>query len=258
MTSIYKKQLSQLHKKLDRTSQINLYNKIQEGDQDARDKVIHSCLPLVINLAQKFRCNNKHIDLYDMIQEGNIALIKAVDNWDVNKGNITTVVTWYVKNTLIDMINDAKYKIILPYTLSRRAAEELRKVKNVRSTDINFIAKETGLNKRKIKKLLSISPPGMTRVGINDASIKKNVRILEDDIEKTAKPCIGDLISLINTTLDGDQKTIYSMWAGINTKKIGKKQIAISLGKTEQYVYDNIKNATRLLSKAAKKVNSNA
>ena len=82
---------------------------------------------LVINIANKFRYNNKHIDLEDMIQEGNIALIQAVDKWDAYQSAITTVATWYVRNALINMITDAKYNIKYPYAMSRRAAEQLRK-----------------------------------------------------------------------------------------------------------------------------------
>ena len=265
MTNIYKDKLSKIYKSLDKEEQIDLCGKMKTGDIDARNSIINSCLPLVIHIAKKFRRNNKHIDLEDMIQEGNITLIKVIDKWDVEKGSISTYATRCITNSLIDMITDARYHINYPYSLSRRAAEELRKINNVDSTDIEHIAKETGLTQKRVKKLLSIYPKGMRRYsnlkgkfnewgGVSFLNHKEEQE--EEDLSK--KPCIGDLISLINTTLDGDQKTIYSMWAGINTKKIGKKQIAISLGKTEQYVYDNIKNATRLLSKAAKKVNTNA
>ena len=63
---------------------------------------------------------------------------------------------------------------------------------------------------------------------------------------------MGDLLGLIDETLEGDEKTIFCLWAGIDSKKIGKKEIAMSLGKTEKYVYDTIKKATRILSNAAK------
>ena len=66
------------------------------------------------------------------------------------------------------------------------------------------------------------------------------------------KPCMGDLIDLINTNLKGEQKTIFCLWAGINNKKIGPKEIARSLGKTEKDVYDTIYGAKRILSSAAK------
>ena len=257
MTNIYKKKLSQIHKPLSREEQIDLFNKIKAGDIDARDTVIHSCLPLVINIAKKFRMNNKHIDLDDMVQEGNIALMRAVDKWDINKGSITTVAVWAIKNSLVDMITDARYNIQQPYTLSRRAAEELRKVKNIDSTNIEYIAKETGLTQKRVKKLLSVCPSGMRRLNINGKS-SNLPNIFATTLEEPVKqPCIGDLISLVNENLVGDQKVIFCLWAGIDKKKIGPKEIAISLGKTEKYVYDNIYSAKRTLSRVAK-VNSNA
>ena len=240
--------MKNLYKALSSKEQYILYTKIQEGDADARDQVIHSCLPLVVNIANKFRYNNKHIDLEDMIQEGNIALIRAVEKWDVAKGAITTVVTWYVRNALINMITDAQYCIKFPYAMSRRASEQLRKIKNLDSNNIEYIAKETGLSKKRIKQLLNVSPKGSSRFSIEEGATEKYT----DLDAKPFNPCIGDLIDLIDQNLDDTQKTIFCQWAGVNRKKIGKKQIAESLGKTEQYVYDNIKSATRILSSAAK------
>ena len=172
-----------------------------------------------------------------MIQEGNIALMKAVDSWDVKKGNLTTVVTWCVRRALIDLITDAKYNVKYAYSLSRRAALELRKVKRVESNDLQVISEETGLSIKRIKKLLSIAPNGSRRVSYG----KQQVRHLTvEEEEDTTRVCMGDLIDLINKNLEGDQKTIFCLWAGVETKKIGPKEIARSLGKTEKDVYDTI------------------
>ena len=244
-----------MHKKLTLDEQIELCCRMHRGDMQARDDLIDSCLPLVINLAKKFRFNNKHIDLEDMIQEGNIALMKAVDKWDINKGSITTVATWYIRNALIDMITDARYTIKYPYDMSRRAVEQLRKIKNLNSNNIDYISKETGLSKKRIQKLLHVSPTGTSRVKIKNiepSSAFDNHPNGRKSNELSFKPCMGDLINLIDTNLNSEQKTIFCQWAGVNRKKIGKKQIAESLGKTEQYVYDNIKGATRILSNAVK------
>ena len=238
-----------MYQKLTRNEQVQLCYKMRSGDIQARDDLINSCLPLVVSIAKKFRFNNKHIDIEDMIQEGNIALMKAVDNWDINKGSITTVATWYIRNTLIDMITDAKYSIRYPYDMSRRAGEQLRKIKNVHSNNIDCISKETGLSKKRIKKLLSVSPRGTSRLSLEQRAVQESTNNQEENI---TKPCVGDLLDLINNNLNTEQRLIFCQWAGVNRKKIGKKQIAESLGKTEQYVYDNIKNATRILSNAAK------
>lgn len=245
-------------KPLTKNEQVNLHKKIQQGDTQAKDKVISSCLPLVINISNKFRYNNKHIDIEDMIQEGNIALMKAVDNWDVKKGTITTVATWYIKNALIDMVNDSRYTIKYPYSLSRRAAEELRKIKSLNSNNVEYISQETGLSIKRVKTLLSVSPKGTSRVSLAKRSIKEALDNIGEVITTDFKPCLGDLIELINNNLIGDQRTIFCLWAGINRKKIGPKEIANSLGKTEKYVYDNIYSAKRILSRIAKKAKRHA
>ena len=249
MTNIYKQDLNRLYKPLSVPQQLVMHGKMRDGDAQAREDIISSCLPLVIDLAKKFRYNNKHIDLDDMIQEGNIALMKAVDSWDVKKGNLTTVVTWCVRRALIDLITDAKYNVKYAYSLSRRAALELRKVKRVESNDLQVISEETGLSIKRIKKLLSIAPNGSRRVSYG----KQQVRHLTvEEEEDTTRVCMGDLIDLINKNLEGDQKTIFCLWAGVETKNIGPKEIARSLGKTEKDVYDTIYGAKRILSRAAK------
>ena len=249
MTNIYKQDLNRLYKPLSVPQQLVMHGKMRDGDAQAREDIISSCLPLVIDLAKKFRYNNKHIDLDDMIQEGNIALMKAVDSWDVKKGNLTTVVTWCVRRALIDLITDAKYNVKYAYSLSRRAALELRKVKRVESNDLQVISEETGLSIKRIKKLLSIAPNGSRRVSYG----KQQVRHLTvEEEEDTTRVCMGDLIDLINKNLEGDQKTIFCLWDGVETKKIGPKEIARSLGKTEKDVYDTIYGAKRILSRAAK------
>ena len=249
MTSVYQKDLSRLYRPLSKSDQAEMYKSMKDGDKNAREDLINSCLPLVIDISKKFRYNNKHVDLDDMFQEGNIALMKAVDSWDIDKGNLTTVVTWCVRRALIDLITDAKYNVKYAYSLSRRAALELRKVKRVESNDVEEISKETGLSIKRIKKLLSIAPNGSRRVAYRRQQIRD---LAPDEKEESKRFCMGDLLDLIDETLEGDEKTIFCLWAGIDSKKIGKKEIAMSLGKTEKYVYDTIKKATRMLSNAAK------
>ena len=144
--------------------------------------------------------------------------------------------------------------------------KELRRIKNVDSNDINYISQQTGLTPKRVRKLLAVSPRGIRRALYQsnsrewerrtDFTSHPNFPIYStesEDEERPSKPCMADLISLININLKGDQKTIFLLWAGINAKKIGPKEIARSLGKTEKYVYDNIYSAKRILSKAAKR-----
>jgi len=248
MKYAYQEEVKKIYKRLSKEEQRGLYTEMQSGNEEARDEIIHSCLPLVIDVAKKFRYNNRHIDLEDFIQEGNIALIKAVDNWQIEKGNITTVATWYIRNSFIDMINDAKYSIKTPYSMSRRASEELRKIRAVDSSDIAEISEKTNLKEKKVKKLLSIAPRHQTRM--NPANVDTSEFWSEDSVDEQP-PCLADLLSLIDDHLTGDTKKIFSAWAGIKCKKMGVKNISESFGMSPQYVYDNIKSAQRTLKRAA-------
>ena len=269
MKSIYQDDVRKCYNPLSPSEQLVMYSKLRSGDMQAREDIICSCLPLVMDIARKFRYNNKHIDLEDMIQEGNMAIMKAIDNWDIKKGNLTTLVTWCVRSALVDLINDAKYHIKHGYSLSRRASVELRKVKRSSFTKVEDIANETGLSQKRVRKLLSISPVGTGRAhydGNGGAKTYSKGRghsrrksadstayyMTTEEEEVVHKPCMGDLIDLINTNLKGDQKTIFCLWAGINGKKIGPKEIAHSLSKTEKDVYNTIYGAKRILSRAAK------
>jgi len=249
MKYIYQRDVDSIYRKFTKEQQEGLHAQIQNGDDNARGKVIYSCLPLVIDIAKKFRFNNKHIELEDFIQEGNIALIRAVDNWDVAKGNITTVATWYIRNSFIDMINDARYSIRTAVSFTRRAAEDLRKINNVDSSDIQKISEETTLSEKRIKKLLSCSPRGQRRVSTDNIN---HDQFFDDEDELEARPCMADLVLLVDNSLPENQKTIFSYWAGISQKKMGVKEIASYLGMTPQYVYDNLKAAQRTLKRTVR------
>ena len=249
MKHAYQKDVESLYNNLNKSEQSVLYERIQHGDDNARDKLIHSCLPLVIDIAKKFRFNTRHIDLEDFIQEGNVALIRAVDNWNIEKGSITTVATWYIRNSLIDMINDARYSIKTPVSFTRRAAEDLRKIHNVDSTDIKEISLATKLSEKRVKRLLSCAPRTQSR--ISTQSINSD-SLVDDADEMAIKPCMADLVSLVEENLRGDQKKIFSLWAGLRQKKMGIKEIANYISMSPQYVYDNLKAAQRILKRIAK------
>ena len=243
----YRNDIGKVHTKLNREEQKELYRKIQGGDEEARNIVIHSCLPMVVDIAAKFRINNKHVDLEDMIQEGNIALICAVDNWDAERASVTTVATWYIRNALIDMIHDAKYKIKNPLSLSRRAAEELSKIKRQGTDDIETISNSTNITKKRIKKLLSVdSKQRFSPTELNS--------ILETEEEQTDhRPCMADLESLVSNVLDDPAKDIFVRWSGIRGKKQGVTKISKDLNLTIKETMSHLSAAKRQLKTQAKK-----
>jgi RNA polymerase sigma factor (sigma-70 family) len=240
----YNKDMTRLHSKLTKDMQRLLWDRVQAGDTEARDEVIYSCLPMVVDIAKKFRINNKHIDLEDFVQEGNIALMSAVENWDINRATITTVATWYIRNALIDMIHDAKYKIKNPLSMSRRASEELSKINRC---EINKIASKTNLGEKRIKTLLRVSATGKIR--FNPSEVDEFLMTEEED---SKKPCLADLIILANNNLYDIEKEIFLRWSGLKGKKQGIKKICEDLELTRKETMSHLSSAKRTLRKKAK------
>tara|TARA_R110002051_G_scaffold32786_6_gene73994 strand:- start:3451 stop:4218 length:768 start_codon:yes stop_codon:yes gene_type:complete len=244
----YRDDVRRVHDKLDRETQKELYAKMKQGDTEARDTVIFSCLPLVLDMASKFRTNNRHIDLEDLVQEGNIALFNAVEKWDAERCSITTVATWYIRNRLIDMIHDAKYKIKNPLSLSRRASEELSKIKR-QSNNLSTkeISSKTNITEKRIAKLLSVE--AKYRFSPDDL---KGLLEQEQQENKVHKPCMADLELLVGKALQQPARDIFIRWSGIGGKKEGVTKISEDLKLTVKETMSHLSSAKRSLKKLAR------
>ena len=238
----YKKEITALFNKMTKEDQVDLHKKISEGDRTARDTIIQNCLPLVVKISEKYHHNNKHVDLDDLIQEGNIALINAVDNWDIERGTISTVVTWYVRNALNDLISDARYKVITPFTMSRTANEDLRKIKSVDSTDPEEVAKSLGMKKKRVGRLMRCNAQRVSFDFVKD--------VIEEQ-EQTPKRCITDVYELCENHLEGIDKQVFGLYIGVKGRRMKIRQICNNLNMIEQDVRSIINRSKTKLKRIA-------
>src|SRR6056297_2924841 len=103
----YKKQAAE-YKNLDKETQISLAIKAQNGDKEAKDKLIKSCMSLAINIAEKYKHKN---NLEDLIQQGYLGLVKAVDKFDSSKNiKFSTYAVGWIQHHII-RYRDTKIKI---------------------------------------------------------------------------------------------------------------------------------------------------
>ena len=108
----YFKELSK-NKLLTKEQEVELSKKIEIGDSFSRNKMIESNLRLVISIAKKYQ--NRGVSLEDLIQEGNIGLMKAVDKFDWRRGcRFSTYGCWWIRQSITRHLEDASRTIRVP------------------------------------------------------------------------------------------------------------------------------------------------
>lgn len=163
--------------------EIDLSKRLQKGDQEARDKMIRSNLRLVISIAKRYV--NLGVPLSDLIEEGNIGLMKSVEKFDPNKGfRFSTYAAWWIKQGVSRAIIDQGKMIRVPVYMN----EEILKYKKV-------VEKLTHKLKRKprvgeIAKRLKVS---VERVREFEKSISK-ISSLDAPIGESGEGQIKDII----------------------------------------------------------------
>jgi len=244
----YIEEINNIYEPLDVAEQHHFYNEMKEGDTQARATIIHSCLPMVFNIAQKFHLNNKHIDIEDMVQQGNIALIKAVDKWDIDKASITTVANRYITNALVDMIKDSRYNIKSKFDLTRQACEDISKIKKTESTDVKEITKQTGLKPKRINLLLSILSGKRIDYSVMNVKLHKASAEASGDFDETIAGCVADLIQLTNEHISEEKdRTIFLNWITFINKNNKTRMVAEKCKCSSQEVSDSVKTTKRKL-----------
>lgn len=144
---------------LNAKEEAQLSRKIKKGDEEARKKMIRANLRFVINIAKRY--GHLGLPLMDMIEEGNIGLMKAVDKFNHRKGfRFSTYAAWWIKQSITRAIAEQVKLIRTPAYLNellvrwKKTTERLsQKLKRHPSND--EIAKKMKLSKRRATQIVS-------------------------------------------------------------------------------------------------------
>jgi len=128
--------------------------RIADGDMEARDRMVRANLRLVVNIARAY--TNKGLPLQDLIEEGNLGLLRAVEGFDPSMGTrFSTYASYWIKQSIKRaIINSAKTIRIPAYMVElltkwRRATAKLQDEMN-RTPSMEEVAKELNLSKKKL------------------------------------------------------------------------------------------------------------
>lgn len=168
---------------LDKSEENYLSRRINQGSKLARKKLILSNLRLVVKLAKQYA--NQGVSLLDLIQEGNIGLMEAVERFDETKGyKFSTYATWWIKQKIrLALVNQGETVRVPPHTY-----DIIRKIKNLKQKE-----KEEGkkrLSREEIAERLDISVETVKRA---ERAEKRTVS-LDKPLEKGTDEVLGDFI----------------------------------------------------------------
>lgn len=146
---------------LSREEEIELATRAAQGDKVAKDKIVQANLRFVVNVAKKYQ--NHGIDLLDLISEGNIGLITAIDRFDVTKGyHFISYAVWWIRQSILKAICEKSRMIRLP--LNR--ANELVQIEQARKAvaggkgeeeEMTQVAQLLGMTSQHVRELVNIS-----------------------------------------------------------------------------------------------------
>lgn len=209
-------------------SQMELFRLIRQGDQDAKAKLILANLRLVVKFSKRYR--KLGLPFMDLIQEGNLGLMKAVDKFDYLRGyKFSTYAYWWIRHSIIQGIVKKSRLVYLPFhineALSTWVATErnlFRKLK--RAPTDEEIAKAMKLDLKSKKELLrwinakfiSIEPQSKDeKERINNAMVfyKDSILLQEPNFfqHMVGEERLQQMVSGLLGVLDGREQEILKM-----------------------------------------------
>ncbi len=237
--------------------EVALAQRIKEGDQDALEKLTKANLRFVVSVAKQYQ--NQGLSLPDLINEGNLGLIKAAQKFDETRGfKFISYAVWWIRQSILQAIAEQSRLVRMPLN-QVGSANKINKMlnrfeqKNERRPSLEEIAEEIDLPEEKIIDAMKVSTRHVSMdAPISDDADNSLLDILPNNnapatdselVQESLKEEIGRTLQ----TLGERERSVIEAFFGINQPELTLEEIGDRFGLTRERVRQIKEKAIRRL-----------
>ena len=243
--------------------ELALSRRVMRGDDSARQTLIEANLRLVVRIAKKYM--TRDVSLLDLIQEGNLGLIKAASKYDFRKQvRFSTYASWWIKQAIVRALSNKRRTIRLPH----RKEEKLRKINKAynalsqelkRAPNIEEIARELGLKKREVETIVQLSNAVVSLDGPTQEDSGTLQDVIEDNSYIPERELLREnlrerTLKFLETLMEKEKQILLYRFAFYGGKKYTLKRIGDEMGISPETVRQIEIRALRKLKENAEEL----